>query len=134
MYRTDKGEIMDTTRVKIEGVRRGDMIPGWGGVVIADTLSHTTNGIPFWYDTNGQRHAWGMDGTAIIYVPTIRTQEVGHSGTGKVHALRNSGGAACGSKAPLDVWEGGTALASVTCKSCRRRYNLVGDYSRSTSL
>lgn len=115
---------MDTTRVKIEDVQRGDMIPGWGGVDIADTFSVAEDGTPFWYDTKGDRHAWGRDGTAVIYIPTVHTRKVGNVTGGHVHALTYGGSAVCGTRAGLDFWESGTALAGVTCGNCRRSLRL----------
>lgn len=122
---------MDTARVRIEDVKRGDMIPGWCGVVIADTLSVNHEGNPLWFDTDGQRHMWGGDGYAVVYVPKVRTQAVGRSSTGGCHILANgipgqAPVAVCGTGAALEIWESGIALASVTCKNCRRLYNLVG--------
>jgi hypothetical protein len=120
---------MDTTRVKIGDVKRGDMIPGWGGVVVADTFSATEDGVPFWWDTNGQRHTWAGDGYAVVYVATVETHKIGQTLTGVRHILTFDGKPVCpaGRRARnIAVWESGTALASVTCIACRVAYNLVG--------
>lgn len=116
---------MDTIRVKIEDVKRGDMIPGWGGVYIADMMSVSDDGTPFWYDTYGGRHAWGFDGTAIIYVPTVCTRTVGNVTGGHMHAVTHAGNALCGTPADLGYWESGTALCGVTCGNCRRMLKLA---------
>ncbi|MER6605735.1 hypothetical protein ABT282_07420 [Streptomyces sp. NPDC000927] len=46
---------MNTTRIKITDAKPGMLIPGWGGVVVLDTLSATDGGVSFWYDTNGKQ-------------------------------------------------------------------------------
>lgn len=126
---------MELTRVKIEDVNRGDMIPGTWGAAVADTLSFTADGMPMWWDTNGQRHTWAGDGTALIYVTDVQTQAFGESASGGRHILRretpeSSLSAACGSRATLGIWESGTALASITCRTCRSMYNLTGSHDK----
>lgn len=121
--------MMDTQRVKIGDVKRGSMIPGFGGAVIAETLSVTADGTPFWWDTDGRRH-FGDDGRLTVYVPTVRTDAVGQPKTSLVlHAVTGAGRGACqvSQSAYLDVWESGTALASVTCGVCRSSLNLVSE-------
>lgn len=132
---------MDTTRQRIDDVKRGSLIQVAGGFVIAD-LDGWTPGSDrvepqqFLYDTDSGRHFPNADGTLIIGVATFRTQAYGKV-PGKAtqgHALLN----AVPGKPPaglcpasrnlgdaMSVWESGTALTGVTCRACRRMIGLV---------
>jgi len=135
---------MDTTRQKIDDIRRGSLIRTGGGFVIADldgwTAGSSDGRVPqvqFLYDTDGERHFPNpTDGTLEIGVPTFRTQEYGKvpgKGT-QGHALVNlvpgqPPAGICPASRNLgnrmSVWSSGTALTGVTCQACRDIIGLV---------
>lgn len=122
--------MMLATRVGLTAVRRGDMLPTTEGVSIADTLSTDHEGVPFWWDTNGQRH-FGEYGEIVTYASAVHTQRLGIASTGRVHALMQGERPVCGlTGAPLSVQEASMALASVTCPDCCARLKLAGSFAR----
>lgn len=123
---------MNLLRIPIEKMNRGDLIPTPAGLAVADTLSTDSEGNPFWWDTDGSTHYWGKDGFAVKAQIGVRTQEIGRIGQER-HALLSgvqpAPDSVCGISGDLlDVWELGTALASVTCRDCRSQLNLVARY------
>lgn len=128
-----------TMNQKTDDVSRGALLRVAGGYVVADTLSAAgtvEKPEPFWFDTDGGRHFPNpTDGTLEVRVPTFETQAFGQDPDGGKHVLINRvpGGtpraycdAAEDRKSPgLDVWESGTALASVACPDCRKAIGLV---------
>ena len=130
---------MDLTKVEIEEVQRGSMIPGWDGVTIADTLSADEHG-PFWHGTDGRRHYADINGTMTVFVPTVRTQQIGETKGGVRHALLMwvpgeppKGLCPASRKADLAVWDSGTALSTLTCDTCRRALNLAPNAPRQSN-
>jgi hypothetical protein len=121
---------MDTIKVNITDVRRGSLLVGWAGKAVADTLSADGRGA-FWRDRSSGKHYADPNGKITVYVPTVRIDAIGKSGgkNGAVHALKS------GTDTPVcpngqrsksvDVWEAGTALASVTCGACRKMVGLM---------
>jgi hypothetical protein len=130
---------MDTTRVKIEDVARGSMIPGWSGVTIAETLSADERGV-FWHGTDGGRHYADINGLMVVFVPTVRTQQYGRTRMGVQHALLPQvpnepprGLCAASRCLELAVWESGIALSGVTCNTCRRMLSLAPNAPRQSN-
>lgn len=142
---------MDTTRQKIDDIARGSLIQTAGGFVIADLDGWTPGSrdgrVPqeqFLYDTDGNRHFPGADGTLTVGVATFRTQEYGkvpgrdtqghallnhvpgQPPAGLCPASRNLGNS-------LSVWSSGTALTGVTCQACRKIIGLVNKGPRRES-
>jgi hypothetical protein len=127
------------TQRHVEEVNRGDLIQVAGGYVIADTLSARSASsadltpVPFWYDTDGERHYPNPTDNTLTVVddPPFQTHAHGRS-AGKDaagHALDKADAALCPDgrrSGTLDKLESGTALAAVTCKPCRRIIGLVG--------
>lgn len=123
---------MVITRVQLADVKRGTLLVGWAGKVVADTLSADDDGKPFWYDRSSGRHYGNGDGTINVYVSPVRTQAIGQTRSGVKHALLNAvpgelPAGVCGPsrRAELAVWESGTALAGVTCDNCRSILGLM---------
>lgn len=121
---------MDTMRVEITTVERGSLAPsGSGGAVVLDTLSGDERGA-FWHDRSGGRHYADGDGRITVYRATVRTDAIGESAgkDGARHALSFADKPICPNgrrSRTLTVWQSGTALASVTCESCRAALNLA---------
>lgn len=121
---------MDTTRIKIEDVKRGSLARNRDGrTVVLDTLSGDERG-PYWVDTNGGRHRADSNGALVVYVATVRTDAVGESAgkSGASHALTFAGTPLCPNgrrSGTLEVWESGTAVAGITCRACRKALNLA---------
>lgn len=130
---------METVRIKIEDVKRGSLLAGLSGRVVADTLSADERG-PFWHDNvYGRHYATDTDGTIAVYVSPVRTDAFGETRgrNGASHALVAGteipvcpNGARSGS---LTVWESGTALATVTCRQCRTMLRLAPTARRMSS-
>lgn len=133
---------MDTTRVKLDAVKRGTLVPTAAGLVVADDVAHTweDNPRPYLRDTNLGRHFPDVNGTVEIVVPTFDTQATGklpgkdrasHILLNEVPGRPRQGlcPASRNTMGPADVWQSGTALAGVTCQSCRKMVRLVGTYS-----
>jgi hypothetical protein len=132
---------MDTTRVKLEEVRRGSLIPTGRGFVVADGIAHTWDDDPrmFMRDTEGGQHFPDDGGCITVGIPGFRADAVGEL-TGRHtarHILLNEvPGQPPAGYCPrsrnlgerLQVWSSGTALAGVTCGSCRTMTGLVGTY------
>lgn len=121
---------MRTVKIHFLKVQRGSLLPGWAGAAVADTLSVDERG-PFWRDRSNGRHYADPNGMIEVYAAPVRTDAVGKTRgkSGASHALKaGTDEAICpnGRRSKgLDVWESGTALASVTCEPCRRALKLM---------
>lgn len=120
-------------QIKAEDVQRGSLLVTAGGYVVADTLSGDGVRV-YWIDTDNERHYPNpTDGTLTVGVPMFRTQAFGEVEGGYRHALVNAvPGGESQSYCPdardardVQVWESGTALASVNCPGCRQAIGLV---------
>lgn len=141
---------MDTARMKLEDVQRGGLIqacPGMVvGFVVAEGIAHTwdDDARMFMRDTEGGQHFPDDDGCITVGLPGFRTQEVGEL-TGRhtvSHILLNAvPGRPPAGLCPasrnlgdrLQVWSSGTALAGVTCRSCRSLSGVIGTYGKRKS-
>lgn len=136
---------MDTTRQKLNDVRLGSLIQTGRGFVVADGIAHTWDDDPkmFMRDTEGGQHFPDAEGCITVGVPGFRTDAVGEL-TGRHtarHILLNPvpgqppAGLCPRSRSlgdRLQVWSSGTALAGVSCGSCRTLSGVVGTYGKRT--
>ena len=141
---------MDTARMKLRDVQRGGLIqacPGMvTGFVVAEGIAHTwdDDARMFMRDTDGGQHFPDDDGCITVGLPGFRTQEVGEL-TGR-HTVSHILLAAVPGEPPaglcpasrslgdrLQVWSSGTALAGVTCRSCRTLSGVIGTYGKRKS-
>lgn len=132
---------MDTTRVKLEEVQRGSLIQSARGFLVAEGIAHTWDDNPrmFMRDTEGGQHFPDAEGCITVGVPGFRVHETGEL-TGRHTAshilLNHVPGQPPAGLCPqsrtlgnrLNVWSSGTALAGVTCGSCRSLSGVVGTY------
>lgn len=140
-----EGPTMDTTRVKLAEIRRGALIQTATGFVVAEGIAHTWDDDARMYmrDTDSGRHFPDADGCLTIGIPGFRTDATGklpgrHAAS---HILLNPvPGKPPAGLCPvsrdrgndLAVWSSGTALAGVTCGTCRKLSGVTGTYGKRT--
>lgn len=136
---------MDTTRVKLNKIERGALIQTGRGFVVAEGIAHTwdDDARMFMRDTEGGQHFPDDDGCLTVGIPGFRVHETGKL-TGRHTAshilLNHVPGQPPAGLCPqsrelgnrLTVWSSGTALAGVTCGSCRSLSGVVGTYGKRT--